>query len=299
MKHTSYVFPGQGSQYSGMMDLVPKTTPTMSHLQVFEKEMGKPIEAFTEEEITLTQFTQPIIYTISSCYLEWLQENENPPSFLAGHSLGEISALFAGGVLSFEEGLAITMYRGKLMEEVTKDTPGGMCAIIGLPIDTVQALCNRLQPFGVAEAVNINAEKQVVISGSTLAMEKAPGVAKEMGARMCIPLKVSAPFHSSLMKPIERKFSTFLQTYRFKDAKIPIVQNVDAQPHQSARMLKYNLIQQLSHPVLWKDSLDQMISKGVTNAIEVGPKNVLSGLCRGSAIQCVPVEVLRKNEQTS
>jgi [acyl-carrier-protein] S-malonyltransferase len=292
MKHISYLFPGQGSQYIGMMDKVPKSSIAQSYLQVFTKEFGKSIESFTEEEIKLTQFTQPILYTISACYLRWIQERESPPSFLAGHSLGEISALFAAGVLSFEEGLALTKYRGKLMEEVTQDTPGGMCAVIGLPIHEVKALCEKLQPLGVAEAVNINAEKQIVISGSKLAMEKAPALAKEMGARMCIPLQVSAPFHSSLMKPIERKFSVFLQDYCFKDATIPILQNVDAQPHQCAKMLKYNLIQQLSHPVLWKNSLDEMIARGVTEAFEIGPKNVLSGLCRGTKIKCVPIETL-------
>jgi [acyl-carrier-protein] S-malonyltransferase len=252
--------------------------------------MGKSIDSFTEEEIQLTQYTQPILYTLSACYLQWARENTNPPSFLAGHSLGEISALYAGGVVSFEEGLSITIYRGKIMHNVTTDTPGGMCAIVGLTIDQVLMLCKQLQKFGVAEAVNINAKNQIVISGSSEAMKQAPSYAKEMGARLCIPLKVSAPFHSSLMKPIEEKFSTFLQKYSFHDATIPIVQNVDAQPHQFATMLKYNLIQQLSHPVLWIDSIDMMASKGVREALEIGPKNVLSGLCRGTQIQCAPIE---------
>ncbi len=290
MNHLSYLFPGQGSQYIGMTEKVPKISSTGKFFESFHREMGKSIDSFTEEEIQLTQYTQPILYTLSACYLHWARENNNPPSFLAGHSLGEISALYASGVVSFEEGLFITIYRGKIMHDVSNDTPGGMCAIIGLTIDQVHDLCKQLQKFGVAETVNINAKNQIVISGSSEAMKQAPQYAKEMGARMSIPLKVSAPFHSSLMKPIEEKFSTFLQNYSFRDATIPIVQNVDAQPHQSATMLKYNLIQQLSHPVLWIDSICMMASKGVREAVEIGPKNVLSGLCRGTQIQCTPIE---------
>ena len=290
MNHVCYLFPGQGSQYMGMLEKVPKIASTKKFLETFQKEMGKSLDSFTEEEIQRTQYTQPILYTLSACYLHWIRENNSPPSFLAGHSLGEISALYAGGVVSFEEGLSITIYRGRIMYEVTTDTPGGMCAVIGLSIGQVHMLCKQLQKFGVAEAVNINAKNQIVISGSSEAMEQAPSLAKEMGARMCIPLKVSAPFHSSLMKPIEEKFSTFLQEFTFHDASIPIVQNVDAQPHQAASMLKYNLIQQLSHPVLWIHSIDMMASKGVREALEIGPKNVLSGLCRGTQIQCTPVE---------
>lgn len=298
MDHLAFLFPGQGSQYSGMLDCIPDSKKKNEFFSVFSEEMNRSIDSFSDSEITQTQNTQPLLYTISACYFEWCREKNLIPSFMAGHSLGEFSALYAANVFSFRDGLRLTAYRGKIMQNVSQKTPGGMCAIIGLELPAVLSICKQCSEFGIAEAVNINAKKQIVISGENAAMEKAPEFAKKEGARMCIPLKVSAPFHSSLMKSLETEFTNFMQTIQFHDASIPVIQNVDAQPHMNAQRIQWNIVQQLFHPVRWTDTLSMLCSKGIKNAIEMGPKNVLTGLSRGTGIRCKPVESVCKEETT-
>ncbi|MCK5848664.1 MAG: ACP S-malonyltransferase [Caldisericia bacterium] len=299
MNNTAFLFPGQGSQYCGMDKLVPETIKSKKYFSVFKKTFGKKLQQFTEDELKLTQYTQPALFTISASYNSWLVENNQIPTIMAGHSLGEISAMFSAGVFSFEDGLKITKFRGEIMSRVSKKTPGGMCAIVGLSLEKVNLLCQELQKYGVAEPVNINSKNQIVISGEISAMENSIALAKKMGAKLVIPLKVSAPFHSSLMRALSSEFTSFLQNIEFKESNVPIVQNVDAQPHQNPDVLKKNLVSQLYSAVKWTDTLSMLYSKGVKNAIEIGPKKVLTGLCRGFGLECTPIEQLVSQKEQS
>lgn len=294
MGKIAFLFPGQGSQYFRMFDKVAKFEIARIYLDIFNKVLGYSFEEMNDEELLPTSVTQPVIYTISAIHFMILKDLGINPFFVAGHSLGEFSALFASELFTFEDGLKIVSYRGKIMEEASKIIPGGMAAIIGLSKEELQDICIKSSKYGVVELVNFNSPDQIVISGCIEALEKACELAKEKKAKLVVRLNVSAPFHSSLMLPVRNKFEKKLNEFNLSKPKYPIVQNYDGEVHSDVLIIKKNLVLQLNHPVLWDKSLNTLASRGVKDFIEIGPKKVLMNICKNKGLNAKASEDLIK-----
>jgi [acyl-carrier-protein] S-malonyltransferase len=295
----AFLFPGQGSQYAGMFEPVKHCQIAKDYIAQFENQLHYRFDTLKEEELQQTHITQPALYTMSAIYSSLLKEEGIIPHFVAGHSLGEFSALFAAGFFSFYDGLSIVTYRGKLMQEVANQSTGKMAAIIGLPRTTIIEICAECSQYGIVSAVNFNSPTQTVISGQSEALQKACELAKASKAKLVVPLAVSAAFHSQLMAPLRDPFEKTLQSLALHDTNIPIIQNVDAQPHQQKQVIVENLISQLHKPVLWQDSIDTLISLGVNYFVEAGPKKVLTGLMKLLPFQMVISEEWMKAKGTT
>jgi [acyl-carrier-protein] S-malonyltransferase len=281
----AWVFPGQGSQQVGMgLDLY-ETFP--SALRVFEEadeELGFPLSCLCfegpEETLRQTINAQPAIMTVSlACLQAALEEGclqETAAAFMAGHSLGEYTALVAAGALPFRAGLRLVRERGRLMQEAGERVPGAMAAIIGLPEDKVTELCYQTR----AEVCNLNSPGQAVIGGTLEAVERAIDEAKARGARQAIRLNVSGAFHTSLMGPTADGMAEAVASTPLSDAQAPIVANSTAQAITSAEDIRRELLEQLRRPVLWQRSVEYMIENGVTTFVEIGPGRVLTALIR-------------------
>lgn len=281
----AFVFPGQGSQSVGMGKDFYDNTKQGKELfgranDVLGFDLKKLCFEGPEEELKKTDITQPAVFTVSAIAFEILKENSFAPALLAGHSLGEYSALYAGGAISFEDGVKTVNLRGKFMQEAVPLGEGTMAAIIGLKREVVEDICKKASSKGVVEAANINSPGQIVISGKIEGIKEASSLAKEAGAKMIIELKVSAPFHSSLMKKAAEDLKKALDNITIKDASVPVVSNVSAKPANKAAEIKDLLVKQMTSPVLWEDSVRNMASSGVSTFVEVGPGKVLSGLIR-------------------
>jgi len=252
--------------------------------QEADEELGLPLSrlCFEGPEDTLRQTinAQPAIMTVSlACLQAALEEGclrEPPAAFMAGHSLGEYTALVAAGALGFRDGLRLVRERGRLMQEAGERVPGGMAAIIGLPEDKVTELCYQTR----AEICNLNSPGQAVIGGTLEAVDRAIGEAKARGARQAIRLNVSGAFHSSLMGPAAEGMAEAVARTPFADAQTPIVANSTAQPITSAEAIRRELLEQFRRPVLWQRSVEYMIENGVTTFVEIGPGRVLTALIR-------------------
>lgn len=292
MNKIAFIFPGQGSQYEGMIDLIREHEITQFFLDKFQQIKGYRFEDLSDEELLPTNVTQPVLYTVSCIYFELLKEKGWKPIIVAGHSLGEFSALYACGFFSFEAGLKLVSIRGALMSQINQETPGKMTAIIGLTEGQVNQICQQSYQAGIVEAVNFNSMQQTIISGEAVAVDYASRLAKEKGAKLVIPLKVSAPFHSSLMKKMAKNFSKEIEQIVVDTPKIPIIQNVDGLVHQNPERIKENLVLQLYHPVLWRQSLDELINRGIKEIVEIGPKKVLTGLLKKIDVKALSSEDL-------
>ncbi len=292
MTKVAFIFPGQGSQYFKMFDKVGKFEKAEIYLGIFKKVLGYGFESMTDEELLPTSVTQPVLYTMSAIYFEILKDLGFAPFIVAGHSLGEFSALFASEYFTFEDGLRIVSYRGEIMEEASKIVPGSMAAIIGLNDKEVYEICLKSSNYGIIEPVNFNSLEQIVISGCIEALEKACELAKEKGAKLVVRLNVSAPFHSSLMLPIREKFERKLDEFNFSKPKFPIVQNYDGEVHSDPLIIKRNLVLQLNHSVLWNKTLDTIVARGAKEFIEVGPKKVLTNICKSKGLNAKASEDL-------
>lgn len=280
---TAYVFPGQGSQWTGMGHDLYNTLPEAK--AVFEEAdsvLGFPLSRLCfegpDDVLRQTVNAQPAILTVSVAYLRTSpQLKDRPqPSFVAGHSLGEYTALIAAGTLSFAEGLRLARERGRLMQEAGDEASGGMLAIIGLDEAVVRTVC---QATGM-EIANINSPGQIAISGPTEVIDRAAQLAKEMGALKVIPLQVSGAFHSRLMQPAAVGMERAVSSQEFQDAVIPVVANTTARPMTKGNDLKAELLSQLCHPVLWQKSVEWMIAEGTLEFVEIGPGQVLTGLIK-------------------
>ena len=233
-----------------------------------------------EEQLTLTENTQPAILTVSIAASRVLAARGIEPDFVAGHSLGEYSANVAAGTFGFAEAVRIVRRRGRYMQEAVPVGDGAMAAILGLEAELVRQACEEAAHGEVVSPANINGAGQVVIAGSTGAVQRAGERAKALGAKRAIPLPVSAPFHCALMKPAEERLAPELRALKVHDPRVPVVANVDAQPKRDARAAIEALVQQISSPVRWEDVVRRLAAEGVTTYVEVGPGAVLSGLVK-------------------
>ena len=279
----AFVFPGQGAQFSGMGKDLYENNPLAKEL--FEKAneiLGYRITDImfsgTDEDLRQTKVTQPAVFlhsVISAlCMGEAFQ-----PEMTAGHSLGEFSALVAAGALSFEDGLKLVYARAMAMQKACEAAPSTMAAIIGLPNETIEKICQEIMDGGdVVVPANYNCNGQVVISGTMEGIQKACDALKAAGAKRALPLKVGGAFHSPLMQPAKEELAAAIETTEFQAPKCPVYQNVDAMPHTDPADIKQNLIAQLTSSVRWTQTVEHMIADGADDFTECGPGNVLQGL---------------------
>ena len=286
MAKIALVFPGQGSQYVGMgKDLVAKFSYTKKFFDEADLALGFELSKLCfegpEEELKRTENTQPAILTVSAMCLEALRSfGKMDVEAVAGHSLGEYTALYAAGSLSFKDAVKLVNLRGKFMQTAVPIGEGTMAAILGLDHSIVKEICAKASSKGTVEAANINSPGQIVISGKVTGVAEASRLCKEAGAKRVIELQVSAPFHSSLMKPAADKLAEELNKINIKDASIPVVSNVTADYVTNAAAIKELLVKQMTSPVLWEDSIIKMVNDGFDTFIEVGPGKVLTGLIK-------------------
>jgi [acyl-carrier-protein] S-malonyltransferase len=281
----AFVFPGQGSQTVGMLNafadhaIVRETVQEAS--DALNQDLGKLIAEGPAEDLNLTTNTQPVMLTAAyAMYRAWLQAGGPKPAVVAGHSLGEYTALVAAGALAFRDAVPLVRFRAQAMQTAVPVGEGGMAAILGLDDDTVRAVCAEASVAGVVEAVNFNAPAQVVIAGHKAAVEKACEVAKAKGAKRALPLPVSAPFHSSLLKPASDQLREYLASVEVQVPAIPVINNVDVAVVNEPAQIKDALVRQAAGAVRWVESVQAMSAQGVSHVIECGPGKVLAGLTK-------------------
>ncbi len=286
----AFIFPGQGSQKVGMGQALADAFPICRRtFEEADAALGQPLSRIIfdgpDDQLTLTENTQPAILTVSVAAGRLLEERGLTPSFLAGHSLGEYTANVAAGTFTFGDAVSIVRRRGRYMQEAVPVGTGAMAAILGLDADKVAEACREALEHGAAPGdvvspANINGAGQIVIAGSVAAVARASERAKALGAKRAIPLPVSAPFHCALMKPAEDRLAPELRALETREPRRPIVANVDAELKQTAAGAIDALIAQVSSPVRWQAVVERLAKEGVTTYVEVGPGTVLSGLVK-------------------
>ena len=281
----AWIFPGQASQKIGMgKDLFENTKIGKKYYEIANDLLDTDIQSISfngpEELLKKTKHTQPAIFIVSTIIGQIMIENGYSADGVAGHSLGEYSALVIAGAFDFVSGLELVKTRSKSMHNAGKINPGTMAAIIGMSTNEVENLCTRNSSDHLVVAANYNTENQIVVSGHIEAIENLINNAKEYGARMAVPLNVSGAFHSPLMIPAREELADKLDSVEISDISIPLYSNVDAKPITKGKDIKNSLIRQLESPVLWYNSIQQMIKDGYTSFIEIGPGKVLQGLNR-------------------
>lgn len=281
----AFVFPGQGSQNVGMGEALAARFPEAR--ETFEQAdaaLGLPLTRLCYEgpleQLTLTEYLQPALVTVSTAVARVLVARGVTPSFLAGHSLGEYSAHVAAGTLAFSDVVRVVRNRGRYMQEAVPVGVGAMAAVVGLEEAALAGACAEVAQGEVVSPANLNAPGQIVIAGNRDAVERAGARAKELGARRVVPLAVSAPFHCALMRPAEERLAPELRSLVASDPLIPVVANVDAEPKRDAASAIDALVRQVTAPVRWEQVVRRLASEGVDTYVEVGPGSVLSGLIR-------------------
>ena len=285
MTHIAFVFPGQGSQAIGMLNgfagnkVVADTMAEASDALNFD--LGKLIAEGPKEDLDLTTNTQPVMLASAvAFYRAWTAAGGALPSVVAGHSLGEYSALVAAGAIAFKDAVPLVRFRAQAMQEAVPVGQGGMAAILGLSDDDVRAACAEAAQGEVVEPVNFNAPAQVVIAGHKAAVERACEAAKAKGAKRALPLPVSAPFHSSLLKPASDRLREHLAGIAVSTPSIPLINNVDVAIVNDPAAIRDALVRQAASPVRWVETVQKMAADGVTRVVECGPGKVLTGLVK-------------------
>lgn len=285
MGKIAFLFPGQASQYPGMgRDLAEKFPESRAVFDEADAALGFSISQLcfegSEDALKLTENTQPAILTVSTAAYRALEKHGITPDFVAGHSLGEYSALVAAGGLDFESALKIVRGRGGYMQEAVPAGEGAMAAILGLAPAEVADICKKAADNQVVSPANLNSPEQTVISGNAAAVKRAVEIASQSGAKRAVILPVSAPFHCALMMPAQQRLEPGLRAAKFSNLRFPLITNVDANDISTGDEARDALIRQVTQPVRWLDSVHEMIEAGVTIFVEVGPGKVLSGLLR-------------------
>ena len=286
MSKIAYLFPGQGSQFAGMGKALAAEYPVAK--QTFEEAdqaLGFALSTLCfegpEDQLRLTENTQPAILTTSIAAYRVLQSlNYQPPDYVAGHSLGEYSALVAAGCLAFTDAVRLVRNRGRYMQEAVPAGVGAMAALLKMPLDKLDAVLSEAAQGEVVSAANLNSPDQVVIAGHAAAVNRAAELAKAAGAKRAVLLPVSAPFHCALMKPAQDALAKDLDSTLFADLTVPLINNWQARETRLGSEAREGLFQQVPNPVRWSDTIRYLASQGVTRAIEVGPGAVLCGLVK-------------------
>jgi len=294
----AYIFPGQGSQVVGMgKDLYDNFAASREVFEEADDALGFSLSEMcfsgTVEDLALTANTQPAILTTSVAAFRAMEsEGFAQPDFVAGHSLGEYSALVAAGAINFSDAVQTVRKRGSYMQEAVPVGVGAMAAILGLPLETIEVACEEASQDEICSAANINSPAQIVIAGNAGAIDRAIELLKQRGAKRAIKLNVSAPFHCDLMLSAQEKLAKDLAIIDFQDLKFPIIENVSAEANTKGGRVRSALTEQVSSPVRWAASVENLINEGVKTFVEVGAGKVLSGLVRqiNRDVRCLNVE---------
>ncbi|AHV97306.1 ACP S-malonyltransferase [Paenibacillus sabinae] len=286
MGKIAFVFPGQGAQAVGMAKDVFEAVPEARAIfETGDEVLGFPLSQLVfegpESELKQTVNTQPALLTASAAYLEALKGKGLEPDYVAGHSLGEYSALVAAGVLTYEDAVKLVRLRGRFMEEAVPGGQGAMAAVLGAEREALAELCRSIsEQEGPVELANVNCPGQIVVSGSQAGVNAVVQRVKEAGGKRAIPLEVSGPFHSSLMKEAAERLADELAKITFNAPSVPVVVNVTALPVTDPQEIRELLVRQVYSPVLWQDSVERLIADGVDTFVEIGSGSVLAGLIR-------------------
>lgn len=306
MAVTAFLFPGQGSQAVGMArSLVEGFAPARELFADADEALGFPLSALILdgplETLTLTEHTQPAILTASLAAYRFLEAEGIAPDFVAGHSLGEYSAVVAAGGLSFADAIRAVRSRGRYMQDAVPAGKGAMAAILKLPIDQIESICEEAAQGEVVSVANENSPDQTVIAGEKSAVERAAELARKAGAKRVVMLPVSAPFHCALMSPAQIRLRADLEALDFADLRVPLVNNVEATVVRDGASVRNGLVEQVPNRVRWVESMFRLVDEGVEQFIEVGPGAVLSGLLRNidSARKCLKLGELTDWEKVS
>lgn len=286
MTQFAFVFPGQGSQTVGMLTELAATYPLVEETfreasDALGYDLWQLVSQGPAEELNKTWQTQPALLAASvAIYRVWQQQGGEQPALMAGHSLGEYSALVCAGVLNFADAVKLVELRGKLMQEAVPEGTGAMQAIIGLDDAAIRKACEESAQGQVVSPVNFNSPGQVVIAGNKEAVERAGAACKAAGAKRALPLPVSVPSHCPLMKPAADKLAVALESITFNAPAVPVINNVDVKAETDAAAIRHALVRQLYSPVRWTESVEAMAAQGVTQLLEMGPGKVLTGLTK-------------------
>ena len=286
MTQIAFVFPGQGSQTVGMLTELAATYPLVEETfreasDALGYDLWQLVSQGPAEELNKTWQTQPALLAASvAIYRVWQQQGGEKPVLMAGHSLGEYSALVCAGVLNFADAVKLVELRGKLMQEAVPEGTGAMQAIIGLDDAAIRKACEESAQGQVVSPVNFNSPGQVVIAGNKEAVERAGAACKAAGAKRALPLPVSVPSHCALMKPAADKLAVALESITFNAPAVPVINNVDVKAETDAVAIRHALVRQLYSPVRWTESVEAMAAQGVTQLLEMGPGKVLTGLTK-------------------
>lgn len=296
--NVAFVFPGQGSQKIGMLADVAAKYPLIQETfaeasEALGYDMWQLVQEGEQADINLTEKTQPILLTASvALWRLWLQQDGTKPSLMAGHSLGEFTALVCAGSLNFADAVRLVRARGQFMQTAVPVGVGAMAAIIGLDDEVINTICAEASQGECVQAVNYNSPGQVVIAGKVSAVDRAIEKLKEAGAKRALPLPVSAPFHTDLMRPAGEKLQQELADITILQPEIPVVHNVHAQTESDVETIRDLLVQQIYSPVKWVSCVETMVSKGINTTVECGPGKVLSGLNKriDKSLSCMAIE---------
>ncbi len=286
MSEFAMVFPGQGSQDLGMLADLATAFPVVEQTfaeasDVLGYDLWALVQQGPEEELNKTWQTQPALLAASvAIWRAWQEKGGKAPSLMAGHSLGEYSALVCAGVIDFKQAIRLVELRGKLMQEAVPEGTGAMYVIIGLDNESIDRACKEVAQGQIVSPVNFNSPGQVVIAGEKEAVERAGDACKAAGAKRALPLAVSVPSHCALMKPAADRLAAVLEGIEFSHPQFPVVNNVDVKIEQSAEAIRHALVRQLYNPVRWRETVEFITGQGVGQLLEIGPGRVLTGLTK-------------------